>query len=32
MADLIKREVKNLKEILNMITGAGSQGWNVREF
>ena len=28
MADLIRREEKNLKEILNMITGAGSQGWN----
>ncbi len=28
IADFAKRRGKNLKEILNMITGGGSQGWN----
>jgi transposase len=28
IADFIQREGKNLKEILNLITGGGGQGWN----
>jgi transposase len=28
IADFMKRKGKSLKEILNMITGGGSQGWN----
>ena len=31
IADLIKRKEKSMKEILNMITGKGSQGWNKSE-
>jgi transposase len=30
IADFMKRKIKNLKEILNMITGGGSQGWKER--
>ena len=30
IADFMKRKVKSLKEILNMITGGGSQSWNER--
>ena len=30
IADFMKREGKSLKEILNMITGGGSKGWNKR--
>lgn len=30
IADFIKRKGKSLKEILNMITMGGSQGWNER--
>jgi transposase len=30
IADFMKRKIKSLKEILNMITGAGSQSWNER--
>jgi hypothetical protein len=26
----MKRKIKSLKEILNMITGGGSQSWNER--
>jgi transposase len=30
IADFMKRKGKSLKEILNMITGEGSQSWNQR--
>jgi len=30
IADFMKRKIKSLKEILNMITGGGSQSWNER--
>jgi len=30
IADFMKRKGKSLKEILNTITGEGSQGWNER--
>jgi len=30
IADFMKRKIKNLKEILNMIAGGGSQGWKER--
>ena len=30
IADFMKRKIKNLKEILNMITEGGSQGWKER--
>jgi transposase len=30
IADFMKKKIKNLKEILNMITGGGSQGWKER--
>ena len=30
IADFMKIKVKSLKEILNMITGGGGQGWNKR--
>jgi transposase len=31
IADFTKRKGKSLKEILNMMTGGGSQGWNERK-
>ena len=30
IADFMRRKGKSLKEILNMITGGGIQGWNER--
>jgi transposase len=30
IVDFMKRKIKSLKEILNMITGGGSQSWNER--
>ena len=30
ISDFVKRKIKSLKEILNMIIGGGNKGWNER--